>query len=267
MNTPVSQVANPTSAASAAGPQPPSATDLSSTLLAGVVSGVVVAVLNFVLTRRKTRAEIAKLELDAEKLRRELSQSIDAIPGAVTHALASAAERIIYATAGGAVGHDFTGQEAKLWQKVDGKDQPISDLGRGSLSFTDDGSLNISRSNTDGRYEVWLTRYTVDGKEHARIPRDDHIEGVRSLRLSGEAKAVGGEHTLRFVFKNESANTWADKREHRVTTNAWTPFSLHFRVSPSEECRLRIDDLDISKAPSSLQLRNIVLAEKTSPAK
>src|SRR5262249_22082376 len=163
----------------------------------------------------------------------------------------------VYSTVGAAaeaIGHDFTGARAQLWQKINGVDQAVSGFGEGVLEF-DDGGFSIARSNTDGRYEVWLRQYAIDGKVSNRIPSDARIEGVRSVRLSGEAKALGGEHTLRVVFKNDASGSWVAKEELiRVATNAWTPFYFVVRISPAEECRMRIDDLDVT-APSRVQVR------------
>jgi hypothetical protein len=52
-------------------------------LLSAIVSsGVVVALLTYWLTRRKTRAETEKTELEAEKLRRELVKVFKGFPRA-----------------------------------------------------------------------------------------------------------------------------------------------------------------------------------------
>jgi hypothetical protein len=174
----------------------------------------------------------------------------------------STLERVIYNSSGRDLGFDFRGSAAQLWQKIDGKDQPISDYGKGVLAFENGGLLNIQRSTVDGRYEVWLQTYVFDGKETATIPRDDLMPGLRRLRISCEAKAAGAEHTLRFILKNEKTNKWVANDERTITSNAWTPIKIYFQIPPTEECRLRIDDLNITHAPSSVQIRNFLLAER-----
>ena len=173
-------------------------------------------------------------------------------------------ERVVYSSNGRDVGFDFRGSKAQLWQKVGGVDQPISEYGTGVLTFESGGVLNIQRSNTDGRYEVTLQAYLFGKTETTAIPRDDLIPGLRRLRLSCEAKAAGAEHTLRFVLKNEKTNKWVAQDERTITSNTWTPINIYFQIPPTEECRLRIDDLNVTYAASSVQIRNLVLAERVS---
>jgi LytS/YehU family sensor histidine kinase len=68
---------------------------LLSALISGVVSGVLVALLNYWLTRKKTLAEIKFIEMQAEKIQRELSLSVDNISAAVAYKSAGSTERII----------------------------------------------------------------------------------------------------------------------------------------------------------------------------
>jgi hypothetical protein len=230
-----------------------------SALLSGVLSGVLVSVLGYVFTKRKTSAEIAKLEAETKKIQRELEN----IPMAVSFGLSASTERIIYDSAGRDVGFDFKGADAQLWEVIDGKDQPVSDFGRGALKFETGGVLSIQRFNTVGRYEVWLERYFLEGKELLTIRPNELMTGHRGFRLSFEAKVIGGEHTLRILLKNEKSNKWVGREQRStVTTNSWTPIKVYFQIPPTEECRLRLDDLDVLHAPSSIQIRNLLLAEK-----
>jgi hypothetical protein len=173
-------------------------------------------------------------------------------------------ERVVYSSSGRDLGFDFRGSKAQLWQNVGGVDKPISEYGTGVLTFESGGVLNIQRSNTDGRYEVTLQAYVFGGTETTAIPRDDLIPGLRRLRLSCETKAAGAEHTLRFVLKNQKTNKWVAQDERTITSNAWTPIKIYFQIPPTEECSLRIDDLNVTHAPSSVQIRNLLLAERVS---
>jgi len=231
-------------------------------LISGVLGGVVVAFLNYWLTRKKTWAEIEKFKAETEKIRRELSQTVDNISDAVSYKLSNLAERSIYDSKGRDVGFDFQGGDAQHYAVVDGKDQPVSSFSKGTLTFEPGGVLNIQRLNTEGRYEVWLNRYFFKGTEVISIPRDDLMAGQRSLRVDFEAKAAGAEHTLRVLLKNKT--NWIAHEQRRVTENSWTPIKIYFQISPAEECRLRIDDMDVSKAPSSVQIRNFSIVEKSS---
>lgn len=162
-------------------------------------------------------------------------------------------EETLYWSNGRDLGFDFKGGEAQLWQKIDGTDQPVSGHGKGSLSFGDGFVLNIQRTNTDGRYEVRLRSYAVNKSEQMFVPRNDLMTGLRRFRISCEAKAVGAEHTLRFVLKNERSGMWIANDERTITSNNWTPIRLYFQIPPSEEFELRIDDMNVTHAPSSVQ--------------
>jgi hypothetical protein len=233
------------------------------TLLSGLLSGIVVAVLTYLFSRRKTNAEIRKLEAETEKIRVEISKSVDNISATVNYKLSNKSEQTIYQSSTRQIGYDFRGHEDFVWKSIDGKDVAIGQKARGNLEFEEGGVLNIRRTNTEGRFQIWLQRYIYDGVEKTSIPRDDLISGLRSLRVSCEVKVVGGEHTLRFLLKNEKDNKWLGQEERRITSDTWTKLNMYFQIPPSEECRLRIDDEQVSHAPSSVQITSIVLAEKT----
>ena len=238
----------------------PAMMGLINTLVSGVLAGIVVAFLNYWLARNKTQAEIEKFQAETAKIRQELT--VENISGAVSYKLRNSAERVIYDSNGRDLGFDFQGANAQHWKTIDGKDQPVSPFGKGVLTFETSGMLNIQRSNTEGRYEIWLKRYFSDGQEMSSIRRDDVIAGQRSLRIDFEAKAAGAEHTLRVVLKNETK--WIAEEQRTITSNSWTLIKIYFQISPTEECRLRIDDMDVSNAPSSVQIRNFSIVEKAS---
>lgn len=236
-------------------------------LLSGLVSGVVVAIVTYLLTRGKTKAETQKLlfeaeklRLEAEKIRKELSTNVESIASS-SYQLSTTSERVIYDSKGRDIGYDFKGVEGYIYKNVDGKDVPVTPKGLGTLSF-DNGILNLKRKNTEGRYEMWLQTYSY-GEEQV-IPQDDLIGGQRRLRINCEAKVVGGEHTLKFVFKGKDSGKWLAQKETRISEEKWTSLTMYFLVAPNEDCRLRIDDQEVSQAPSSIQIRNFILTEKVS---
>jgi hypothetical protein len=236
----------------------PATLSLINALGSGVVGGVVVAFLTYWLTRKKTWAEIEKFQAETAKIRQDLT--VENISGAVSYKLRNSAERVIYDSDGRDIGFDFQGSNAQHWKTIDGKDQPVSPFSKGALTFETGGILSIQRSNTEGRYEVWLKRYFLDGRDMPSITRDDVIAGQRNLRIDFEAKAAGAEHTLRIVLKN--AIKWVAEEQRTITSNSWTPIKIYFQISPTEECKLRIDDMDVSNAPSSIQIRNFSIVEK-----
>lgn len=230
-------------------------------LLSGLLSGIVVAILNYLLTRRKTKAEIEKLELEAEKIRMEIRNNAVNLSASVSYQLSNKTEQVIYSSNDRDIGFDFKGNEGQIWGTVDGKDIPMTPKGMGTLKI-DNGILSIQRANTDGRYEAHLQTYLYGGSEKQFIPQDDLIEGERRMKISFEAKVVGGEHTLKFLFKGTKSGKWLAYGEKRIVENSWTLHNMYFSVRPNEDCQLRIDDQEVSGAPSSIQIRNFVLTEK-----
>lgn len=247
-------------------------------LLSGLVSGVVVAVLNYVLTRSKTQAETRKILaetdkflLETQKIRKELTSSTESITAATSeisvvaatasYQLSGGTERVVYETKNRDIGYDFKGVEQKIFKRIDGKDVAVSPRGLGTLSF-DKGVLNVQRTNTEGRYDIWLRTYCFDNEEKQVIPQDDLIDRQRKMRISCEVKTIGGEHSLKFVFRGEKSGAWLAQEEVRVSEEQWTFITNYFLVSAKEDCVLRIQDQSVSHAPSSIQIRNLTLAEK-----
>jgi len=69
-----------------------------------------------------------------------------------------------------------------------------------------------------------------------------------AMRISCEVRVLGGEHTLKFVFKGEETGTWLGRGERRISENNWVPLNMYFSVASSEDCRLRIQDQEVSHA-------------------
>jgi hypothetical protein len=197
-------------------------------------------------------SEIAKNAQNIAAIGYELGPPADARP----------AEQIIYSGVDREVGFDFSGRGGRIYTRVDGKDMPITPEGKGNLSF-DHGLLNIERFDTEGRYEISLLAYNIGGTVKDVIPQTDASLSKRRIRLSCEARAVGGEHTLKFVLKGQQTGKWLAVDEKRLSGDEWVTLNAYFLVDVTEACRLRIDDQDVSRAPSSVQVRNIVLAEKS----
>jgi len=211
----------------------------------------------------KFRALEQKLETQTEKIRTQIGNNQENLSASVSYQVANTTERIIYDSKNREAGYDFKGSEGQIWKTVGGKDVATTSKGLGMLLFEKD-SINLQRTNTDGRYEVLLQTYFYDSGEKQSIPKDEKVQGPRHLRIGCEVRVQGGEHTLKFVFKGSETGKWLAQGERRITQDQWVPVNMYFLVSPSEECRLRIDDQEVSRVPSSLQIRNFVLAEKIS---
>ena len=83
-----------------------------------------------------------------------------------------------------------------------------------------EGIVNVQRRNTDGRYEIWLQQYSYGGSEVSEIPGNDLITGKRKIRVSCEAKVVGGSHVLRFILIRNEDKKWIASQMKFIDRNA-----------------------------------------------
>jgi hypothetical protein len=156
---------------------------------------------------------------------------------------------------------DFKGVEGYIWRGKGDKVERISNQGRGTLDVDNYGMLDIQRTNIEGRFEIWLLRYLYNGNEEEYIPENVAISGRRKIHISCQAKVSEGQHILQFILKNDETQDWLADAKKRITKTTWTDIELLFRVNPLLNCRLRIDDQEPAKAPSSIQIRNLVVEE------
>jgi hypothetical protein len=231
---------------------------------AGLLGGLVVAVINQLFTRKKTHAETMKLNAEADKIRAETQklfgemQKVASTVQEASYRLSPANETLIYDGRPGVDGADFSGQGERLHGEP--KERP---KGTGALRI-EGGALNIQRTNTAGRFRLTLLRYTYGHVAREYIPKNDLIAGKRVFRLTCEGKAVGGSHTAVFAVKSKRDGSRLASHEQTFSRNEWEPAEAYLRVAPNEDCYLIVDDQAVSQSNSSLQLRALVLAEKAS---
>lgn len=231
-------------------------------LITGLLGGVLGGLINNLFIYKKTKAEVKKLEAEAKEINLRID-NVSRISASIGFKSSETAERVVYDSNREDIGYGFPkGYGDYVWKRIDGKDTRIGGRAMGSLTVEDGKVLIINRENTEGRFQAWLEQYNYEGETIDRIPREPTLS-QRIFRLSLEARALGGSHKLKFVFKNEEDNTWPASSEIKITEEVWTKFDLYFPVSPMEKCRLRIDDVNVTKAPSRVQIRNIVLTEKS----
>lgn len=128
------------------------------------------------------------------------------------------------------------------------------------------GVISIRRTNNNGKYHLILSRYNYgDGGDKQILPANDSISGKRQLRVSCEARVKDLPHILWFTWRNESSRSHISRKRVPVTHKSWTPIDLYFKIDPSKECYLRIDDYyETGRTPSEVQIRRIVVAERNS---
>jgi hypothetical protein len=227
-------------------------------LISAVVGGVSVAFINYFLNRKKTTAEVNKLVAETEKIRTEMNSLTQAVNN-----LADTNEKIVFDGRSAIDGFSIKGQGGQFWTGMGSEAKPISPRGEGTLSF-EGNVLNIQRANKEGRFEVSLKQYSYNERVYSSIPVNEFISGKRKLRVSCEAKSIGGEHTLRFVVRDiYSGRRLADDAKV-INKSEWTLVQAFLQADPTEESELRIDDEQVSTAPSSIQIRNLMVAEKQS---
>jgi hypothetical protein len=71
-----------------------------------------------------------------------------------------------------------------------------------------------------------VSKLCLQGQNQAIIPKDELIPGSRRLRVSCEAKAVGGDRTLRFVIRNPATGSIPAEDRITVRSNEWARFQL-----------------------------------------
>lgn len=148
----------------------------------------------------------------------------------------------------------FEHRNGYIWK--DGK--PSTPKGEGTLTVLADSVLKLARTNTHGRNEIELLR---NGPDQPSIPRK-HDVSYRMLRVSCSARVEGGEHTLRFVAKDIVAKEWADTKKIKVTATDWVDVDAYLRVPSTSDLLFRIDDEEVSVAPSSVFIKNLKITEE-----
>lgn len=228
-------------------------TEIIASLISSIVGGLLVAILNHLVARRKTTAEIEHLKAEAdksraetEKLRTETSklaseiEDLSTTVGEVDYQIAPlVSERIIYDGRSGIEGYDIVGE------------------GKGSLSFVD-GILHI---HVETNYELQLCKYVYDGNIQEYIPKDEERTGNRKIRVSCETKSVKGSQRLVFFFRGISDDKPLSRRGITASQGEWRKADLYFRVPFHITCRMGLFLSNEFEGCDTLQLRNLVLAE------
>lgn len=218
---------------------------------------LLIAVLFLAFVYKRGVAAERKARLREQNLRYELYTKLQPLEKDVYDRQAGE-EVLLYDGRRGLLPTDFSGGGASAWNYA----AHGFDARQGQGHFSVDGNvLTISRSNAEGRFELHLHRYTINKPETKNLPKDG-AKSNRRLRLQCEVKRDEASHGLRFVFKGEDSKEVLDEKDCIVFSPDWQPVVLYFNVTPSEPTHLRIDDLHVLKAPSAVQIRNLVLFEK-----
>jgi len=206
----------------------------------------------------RTRAETAKLQAEATKMLIEIDETrasaVKNIADARSYQTEDAAASIIYDSRNGFSAFDF---HTDAWEGSEGH-----------IAFEDEHILSLHRENVGGRYVVWLQKYTVNGETSKVIPPKRTSDARRRLHVHCEVRALGGDHTLLLRLKASGAppGEYLAEWRQRITSDAWVPIDAYLEYVATLDCAFRFDDRSVSHVPSYLQIRNLVLTEKTSNA-
>ena len=209
-------------------------------LISSIIGGLLVAVVNHFLTRKKTQAEVEKLKAEADKMKMEADKvriEIEKLNSAVEETsslLATTAEEIIYD------GTEITGIED---YDIEGQIDIIH---------------NILVMKAREFHEFRLRRYLYSGKYTDFLPKNEGL-AKRMLRVGFETKATQGEGFFIICFEtleHESLEVITSRIDH----TEWKKINRYIQLPSDKDCLLTV--LLESLPPGSFQLRNLVLAER-----
>jgi hypothetical protein len=149
--------------------------------------------------------------------------------------------------------YHFTGIQGHNWVNK----QKVGNQAQGFLSFEEDGTIRIERINSDGRYELHLRHNGP--KKYSFKRKNDPV--FRELEVSCDTKVDVGEHTLRFLLKDEEADEWTAKWETKIVAKEWVKIKCILLAPTTVDVLLRIDDMSVSQVPSSVYVRNLKVVE------
>lgn len=162
-------------------------------------------------------------------------------------------DRVVCDTGSNSSEHDFVGRNSHVYK---GR-EIASELSKGELHVLADGAFHLERGNLEGRYEIELR---PSGPKKPSLSKAIDMP-ERVLRVSCEAKVEGGEHSVRFVWKDIENDKWVADKSVTVKNADWTKFEFQARIPAFLDLLFRIDDLTPSKAPSHLYLRKLKIVD------
>jgi hypothetical protein len=224
--------------------------EIAISLISSVLGGLLVALTNNLLIRRKTEAETLKLRAETEKVKAEAdkikaeSKKLSASLVEANYYAVTVDERILYDGRSGIEGYD------------------IRAVGAGkNFHEIRNGVLIVRRTSDQRVYQIHLRKYVYEKREREYLPRNGLLTGPRKLRVSCEVKIVQGYHSLLFAITSVPQDQLLDRNEVVVDRSEWTEVDLYFKFPAHYDCILQIVDLPKSQ-PGSLFLRKLVLAER-----
>jgi len=218
-------------------------------LLSSVSGGILVAIINHLLTRDKTNAEIEKIKAEtqkfsaeAKKTRSEIAHLSSALGRANYYDSQEINEVILYDGTHGIQGYDIYSK----WSKY----------------TVQQGAILIQ----DVDAGIYLRKYLYCGKETAFIPKNELVSGERKFRISCESKAIRASYNVKIYIENsinddEDLGEDLGQQEIEVNHSEWEKADLYYSIQPDKDCSVFIFVERLS-GDGSLQIRNLVVAER-----
>ncbi len=225
--------------------------------LLGITGGLVSAWVSHRLRRNEILAQVELLKAQVDKTHAEADQiraQVKNVSAAVTFTSTTSAGRILYDATRGFDGFDYEGDP------FGGAEGSLARITDGELK---DGILSLERRTAAGIYRIVFKSYLVDGDSAAYMPAGP-AGSVRRIKAEFEARALGAGHTLLLVIKDPDSapgHHLADWRG-QLLPDAWTRIEAFFESEGDTRCRFRIDDQGLAAAPTTLQIRGLVLTAK-----
>lgn len=200
----------------------------------------------------KTKQDMQETALNMEQTRLEIEQLRGNVQAAVSYQRASSDVVTLYDSRQGFSGFDFV---MSPWSGAEGRIALLDGDVKG-------GTLSLERRNTHGGMRLELKNYLIQGSSVTILPA---AGSTRRLRAELEARVLGADHSIRLVMKDPKSRTGMHLADWsaRLTADApWTPIDAYFVFPGDGQALFRIDDDNVSTAPSTLQIRKVVLTEK-----
>jgi hypothetical protein len=148
------------------------------------------------------------------------------------------------------------GKESRFYKS----NKPTSEKAKGQFTIDRESVIRVDRTNIDGKYEIELR---PQGPKRPSFSKR-HNPPPRLLHVSCEARVEAGAHTLRFLLKDEEADEWLTNEKRIVSSQDWMKIDVYLWVDSTVDCLFRIDDQDLTLAPSTVFIRNLLVVEESS---
>ena len=209
--------------------------EIITTLITSVIGGLLVAIVNHLLTKKKTEAEIEKIKAETEKIRSETKHLLGK---ANYYDSTKVDEVVIYDGTQGIHGFDIASEYSQF--------------------HIQQGVVVIQ--NPDVGFK--LRKYTYNEKEFLCIPKNELIDGERKFHVSCEFKAIEALYNVTvFMWDELEEDDSIDDHDVEISENVWNKHDYYFRVSPNKNYNVRILAVRLDGS-GSLQIRGLTVTER-----